>query len=192
VDDEHRANFFRWVKKLFRSCERLDGRKRCIASSHFGSPGKWTAAELKLTRSLGYGTYRFQMRDVSQLEPSALLTLINLGRRWYREQPARVGTLSLVVGDTLIIPTFIMSFSLTTFQLTLLPFGRRLVSTHIRFRWEPGKVSFRRWQDQAIPPAVVSLNQPRVYLRCAFPGGRIGAHRLVCISSRPYPAKKRK
>src|SRR6266851_5003369 len=28
-----------------------------------GSPGKWTAAELKLTRSLGYGTYRFQLRD---------------------------------------------------------------------------------------------------------------------------------
>src|SRR5271155_5168368 len=41
-----------------------------------GSPGKWTAGELKLTRSLGYGTYRFQVRDVSRLEPSALLTLI--------------------------------------------------------------------------------------------------------------------
>jgi len=26
-----------------------------------GSPGKWNAAELKLTRSLGYGTYRFQV-----------------------------------------------------------------------------------------------------------------------------------
>src|SRR6476660_9205211 len=41
-----------------------------------GSPGNWNAAELKLTRSLGYGTYRFQMRDVSHLEPSAVLTLI--------------------------------------------------------------------------------------------------------------------
>ncbi|MEY2412318.1 MAG: hypothetical protein QOD84_924, partial [Acidobacteriaceae bacterium] len=41
-----------------------------------GSPGKWTAAEVKLTRSLGYGTYRFQVRDVSHLEPSALLALI--------------------------------------------------------------------------------------------------------------------
>src|SRR5215469_2599436 len=30
-----------------------------------GAPGKWTAAELRLTRSLGYGTYRFQVRDVS-------------------------------------------------------------------------------------------------------------------------------
>jgi len=41
-----------------------------------GSPGKWAGAELKLTRSLGYGTYRFQVRDASHLEPSALLTLI--------------------------------------------------------------------------------------------------------------------
>jgi len=41
-----------------------------------GSPGKWTSAELKLRRSLGYGTYRFRVRDISHLEPSALLTLI--------------------------------------------------------------------------------------------------------------------
>src|SRR5712675_2190937 len=41
-----------------------------------GSVGKWAAAEVKLTRSLGYGTYRFQVREVSHLEPSALLTLI--------------------------------------------------------------------------------------------------------------------
>src|ERR1700690_4340007 len=41
-----------------------------------GTPGKWPAAEVKLTRSLGYGTYRFQLRDISHLEPSALLTLI--------------------------------------------------------------------------------------------------------------------
>ena len=41
-----------------------------------GSPGKWTAAEVKLTRSLGYGTYRFRVRDASHLEPSAILTMI--------------------------------------------------------------------------------------------------------------------
>jgi hypothetical protein len=41
-----------------------------------GSPGKWTSAEVKLTRTLGYGTYRFKVRDVSHLEPSAVLTLV--------------------------------------------------------------------------------------------------------------------
>jgi len=35
----------------------------------------WICSEVKLTRSLGYGTYRFTVRDVSGMEPSAVLTL---------------------------------------------------------------------------------------------------------------------
>ncbi len=40
-----------------------------------GSQGHWTCAEVRLTRSLGYGTYMFVVRDTSHLEPSAVLTL---------------------------------------------------------------------------------------------------------------------
>ena len=36
----------------------------------------WMCSEVKLTRSLGYGTYRFRVRDISRLEPSAVLTLL--------------------------------------------------------------------------------------------------------------------
>ena len=36
---------------------------------------EWGCAEVKLTRSLGYGTYRFTVRDISRLEPSGVLTL---------------------------------------------------------------------------------------------------------------------
>src|SRR5262249_7706667 len=32
----------------------------------------WTCAEVSLTRSFGYGTYRFVVRDVSQLEPATM------------------------------------------------------------------------------------------------------------------------
>jgi hypothetical protein len=39
------------------------------------SQGDWTCAEVRLTRSLGYGTYLFVVRDISHLEPSAVLTL---------------------------------------------------------------------------------------------------------------------
>jgi len=35
----------------------------------------WISAEVKLMRSLGYGTYRFRVRDISHLEPSAVLTV---------------------------------------------------------------------------------------------------------------------
>lgn len=37
--------------------------------------GEWTCAEVKLSRSLGYGTYRFVVRDISQLEPAAVLSI---------------------------------------------------------------------------------------------------------------------
>ena len=37
--------------------------------------GEWSCAEVKLTRSLGYGTYLFVVRDVSQLEPAAVLSM---------------------------------------------------------------------------------------------------------------------
>jgi hypothetical protein len=45
-----------------------------IARSQNSQNG-WTCAEVRLTRSLGYGTYVFVVRDSSQLEPSAVLTL---------------------------------------------------------------------------------------------------------------------
>jgi hypothetical protein len=35
--------------------------------------GRWTSAEVKLTRSLGYGTYTFVVRDTSRLDPAAAL-----------------------------------------------------------------------------------------------------------------------
>ena len=35
--------------------------------------GRWTSAEIKLTRSLGYGTYTFVVRDTSRLDPAAAL-----------------------------------------------------------------------------------------------------------------------
>lgn len=38
--------------------------------------GRWTSAEIALTRSLGYGTYVFVVRDASTLDPAATLDLI--------------------------------------------------------------------------------------------------------------------
>lgn len=40
-----------------------------------GQAPRWTCAEVRLTRRLGYGSYRFVVRDVSHLEPAAVLTL---------------------------------------------------------------------------------------------------------------------
>src|ERR1700690_2270016 len=106
-----------------------------------GKPGKWTAAELKLTRGLGYGTYRFQVRDVSHLEPSALLTLISWdgagtesNRRELDIELARWGYLDNDNVHYVVQPYYVPA----NFVAFRMPAG---VHTH-SFRWEPGQVTF--------------------------------------------------
>src|SRR6202046_798287 len=106
-----------------------------------GSPGKWTVAELKLTRSLGYGTYRFQVRDISHLEPSALLTLI----AWdgggtesnRRELDVELGRWGYPDHDNVhyVVQPYYVPANFVTFRA---PPG---AYTH-SFRWEPGQVTF--------------------------------------------------
>jgi hypothetical protein len=106
-----------------------------------GSPGKWSAAEVRLTRSLGYGTYRFQLRDVSHLEPSALLTLIawdGVGsestRRELDVELGRWGNLENTNVNYVVQPYYVPA----NFVAFRVPPGGY---TH-SFRWEPGQVTF--------------------------------------------------
>jgi hypothetical protein len=106
-----------------------------------GSPGKWSVAEVKLTRSLGYGTYRFQLRDVSHLEPSALLTLITWDgvgsestRRELDVELGRWGHLENTNVDYVVQPYYVPA----NFVAFRAPPG---LYTH-SFRWEPEKVTF--------------------------------------------------
>src|SRR5258708_24283512 len=106
-----------------------------------GSPGKWAGAELKLTRSLGYGTYRFQVRDVSHLDPSALLTLITWDgvgtestRRELDLELGRWGYLDNTNVNYVVQPYYVPA-NVVAFRL---PPG---LYTH-SFRWEQGKITF--------------------------------------------------
>jgi hypothetical protein len=106
-----------------------------------GSPGKWTAAEVKLKRSLGYGTYRFRVRDVSHLEPSAVLTLITWdgvgtesNRRELDVELGRWGYLDNTNVNYVVQPYYVPA-NYVAFRV---PPG---LYTH-SFRWEPGKVMF--------------------------------------------------
>ena len=106
-----------------------------------GSPGKWAGAELKLTRSLGYGTYRFHVRDVSHLEPSALLTLITWDgvgtestRREMDIELGRWGQLDNTNVNYIVQPYYVPA-NVDAFRLPPGPY------TH-SFQWEPGKATF--------------------------------------------------
>jgi hypothetical protein len=106
-----------------------------------GSPGKWAGAELKLTRSLGYGTYSFQVRDTSHLEPSALLTLITWDgvgtestRRELDIELGRWGNPDNTNVNYVVQPYYIPA-NIVAFRA---PPGACTYS----FRWEPGQVTF--------------------------------------------------
>jgi len=106
-----------------------------------GSPGKWSAAEVKLTRSLGYGTYRFQLRDVSHLEPSAVLTLITWDgvgtESTRRELDIELGRWGYLEGNNVnyVVQPYYVPANFVVFRMLA---G---VYTH-SFRWEPGQVMF--------------------------------------------------
>jgi hypothetical protein len=106
-----------------------------------GSPGKWAGAEVKLTRSLGYGTYRFQVRDISHLEPSALLTLITWDgvgtESTRRELDVELGLWGHLDNTNVnyVVQPYYVPANVVAFRL---PPG---LYTH-SFRLEPGKVTF--------------------------------------------------
>ena len=105
------------------------------------SRGKWSCAEVKLTRSLGYGTYVFVVRDISHLEPSAVLTLFtwdDLGteqnRRELDIEISRWGFQTNENSHYVVQPYYIPA-NVARF---VAPAG---VLTN-SFNWEPGEVTF--------------------------------------------------
>jgi hypothetical protein len=104
--------------------------------------GRWTSAEVKLTRALGYGSYAFGVRDTSRLDPAVALGMFtwdDLGpEQYHREldiEIGRWGDPDNKDGQYVVQPEYVAE---NVFRF-LAPAGRL---TH-SFRWEPGHVSFR-------------------------------------------------
>ncbi len=102
----------------------------------------WTCAEVSLTRSLGYGTYRFVVRDVFHLEPSLVFGMFTWdyaggaqGNREMDIEITRWGDPSNQNAQYVVQP-FDVAANVVRFAV---PEG---ILTHT-FRWEPGRVLFR-------------------------------------------------
>jgi hypothetical protein len=112
--------------------------------------GRWTSADLRLTRSLGYGTYSFDVRDTSQLDPSAAFSMYTfdpLGSdQNFREltiDVSRWGEPGNMNGQFVVQPETVPA---NVFRLAI-PAG---LVTH-SFRWEPGRVSFKTVHRNGTP-----------------------------------------
>jgi hypothetical protein len=153
-----------------------------------GNPGKWSAAELKLTRSMGYGTYSFQVRDVSPMESSAVLTLITwdgvgtestrheLGvelSRWGHLDNTNVG----YVVQPYYVPANYLAFRA--------PPG---LYTH-SFRWEPGKATFSTVAGSADTGDGRVINQHVFTSGVPSPGGQSVRIALYVFNQGPVPQK---
>jgi hypothetical protein len=103
--------------------------------------GNWTSAEVSLTRTLGYGTYAFVVRDLSPLDPAAMLSLFTYDAKGpgetFREMNVQLQRSSdggRIEGQSIVQPNYLAG-----------NIGRYVVPpgtvTHW-FRWEPGRVVF--------------------------------------------------
>jgi hypothetical protein len=118
--------------------------------------GEWTCAEVTLTRSLGYGSYLFDVRDVSQLEPAAVLgmftwdeSVTDSNHREVDMEISRWGDPDSKNAQYVVQPYYVPA-NVVRFSL---PSG---LLTH-SFLWEPGRVSFktvRASRDGASPQTV--------------------------------------
>ena len=107
-----------------------------------GTPGRWTSAEVILTRSLGYGTYSFVVRDISHLEPAVAFGMFTWDDLGVEQNHREVGVEISRWGDPAsknaqyVIQPYYVAANVARFSA---PAGRL---TH-SFRWEPGRVSFK-------------------------------------------------
>jgi hypothetical protein len=102
----------------------------------------WTCAEVTLTQSFGYGTYRFMVRDISHLEPAAVFGMFTWdyagGTPSNREMDIEFGRWGHAAnknGQYVVQPYYVAS-NVARFDAPAGPL------TH-SFLWEPGRVTFR-------------------------------------------------
>ena len=152
------------------------------------SSGKWACAEVKLTRSLGYGLYRFVVRESSHLEPAAVLSMFTWDDSGQDQNHREIDVEITRWGDPLsknaqyAIQPYYVPENVDRFMA---PSG---ILTH-SFQWEPGRVSFRtiRGTDTA--------NRSRAVAEHAFssgvptPGEELVHMNLYIFGSAPSPLR---
>lgn len=131
---------------------------------------QFSCAEVQLSRSLGYGTYVFVVRDISHLEASAVLTLFTWdgvgpeeNRRELAFEISRWGShdkdnIAFVI-QPYYIPTNVVRFYAPAGVLTN------------SFRWEPGRVTFTTSSGSHPDAAGNHVNQHVFASGIPAPGG---------------------
>jgi len=117
---------------------------------------RWSCAEVSLTRSLGYGTYKFVVKDSAQLDPASVFGLFTLDG--HREEDVR-SELDIELSRwgrpdnknaQYVVQPYYVPENVSRFEA---PAGEL---THV-LRWEPGSASFKSYRGSTIVPGSKSL-----------------------------------
>jgi hypothetical protein len=120
--------------------------------------GNWSCAQVNLTRSLGYGTYKFVVQDSSRLATSGVLGLFTLDER--RPEDTRI-ELDIELSQwgipgsknaQYVIQPYYIPENIARFDV---PPG---IATHI-LRWEPGFASFKTFHGAVESVGVKSVSE---------------------------------
>jgi hypothetical protein len=110
--------------------------------------GRWTSAQVALTRSLGYGTYMFVVQDNSRLDPAAALCMLTYddggadqNHRELSIELSQWGDRTVSNAQYVIQPYYVPA-NVSRFDA---PAGRVSHS----FRWEPGRAVFKSIRGSA-------------------------------------------
>jgi hypothetical protein len=126
-------------RNLYNPANAWTDTKGCLHLRVSRQRDQWVSAEVKLSRSLGYGSYRFVVRDVAHLEPDAVFAMFTwdeLGppremdiemSRWGEPQDKN----AQFVIQPYIVPANTVRFNAPSGPLTYL------------MDWEAGRVSFQ-------------------------------------------------
>ena len=151
--------------------------------------GKWTSAEVILTRALGYGTYMFVVRDTAHLDPAAALGLLTWDDQGadqnHRELDIEIsqwGDRSISNAQYVIQPYYVPA-NVVRFSA---PAGRL---TH-SFRWEPGRASFKTVRGTGASPGEPVVMQHEFTSGVPIPGTERVRMNLYFFRYAPVPPQR--
>jgi hypothetical protein len=128
-----------------------------------GAPGHWTSSEVNLRRSLGYGSYRFVVSDVSHLEPAAAFTMLT----W--ADSARPKEMDIEISQWGETATRNGQFVIQPYYVPANTFRFQAPGKTVTFmlRWAPDRAAFRayrgavsRWETTPVGEHVFTSGVP--------------------------------
>jgi hypothetical protein len=152
--------------------------------------GKWSCAEVVLTRSLGYGTYVVVVRDVSHLEPAAVFSTTTFddwgGEQHYREMDTEIskwGDAENRNNAQYGIQPFFVPGNVAPF---VAPPGTLTHSLH----WESGRASFTTVRSSSMQPGASVVSEHVFTSGVPTPGQETFQLLFYVVASEKSPLQK--